>query len=1222
MNAMDLRQAIDWLGADSSRQLTQALAHFLWQGCAIAILYAATERCLRRAPAGTRYLAGVAALLLMAACLPATLWMLPSPSADSAGTPHIEVAWASVPALPAVERPVAEQPARKSVSAIPPADADTADRTPITSVAVADDIPQADPLQPRVASALTWASPYASGLYVLGVFFMLLRVSLGLWGGRRLRQTCAPVRDGAIFETIGQQARRMGLRTAPAVAYCERIAVPVVVGMFRPMILLPAALATGLTPVQLQAVLLHELAHVRRYDLAVNVLQRFIEAFLFFHPAVWWLSRRVSAEREDACDDLAIRWHCAPTQYADALLRVAELHAVAGAVLPAASLAATGGNQRELKRRLLRLLGHDDKPSVRLTPTGVVLSALLMTCVVVAPVAWRSVTAQAGEGADATATCEVPPEAPSSVPTVPSAASTGPKPISMSAEEFRRLSTAEQRALLVRAFQRRIEHAKNIYFEEDVFIGSGDRLEAVGGRPYKWHTRLRCWRLGDSFRDDAETFDTVDSLTPFSRSSCANNAEEGVARNIDFSCKDKKPPQGLIQYPTSPIDDLGLARWLTHSPAPKDSGHAVEYLFPYLLEHQKEFEITTPVAGSFVQLSFPWQPNWAKQPGGNRVYLLDPSKGFLPVRCDSRYDDPPTAEHRMGRTEKFVVEESRLVGDVWMPTKLTEHVATSPDSVSNDIRVTVTKIRCGGVTLSDLFVPFPEGAVIQADILEGATYVVDAQGYASNVKFERSWWPMPPAGWSRHAPANPSDSWTSRILPADRERLEAARKAVYEKDDLQKKLSEAALKSMRSSAPLEERVEAGLKMLRVYNISSGRDYDEKPWASVVRELIQMGKAAVPQLCAELDRTERDMTLRALGFVLRGIGDRRAIPAMIRAIPRLLQPPRSDYGMLLNGDPQLAQFMQQHDNAHIGKSGGPASGSGNFSYGRPIREIMLTLEMMTGQSHGWNEINFVHLTGAPPQQRIQRTVFVAHAERWADWWAQNWRKYVATESEAQLDQTRQSLADWRTRLAKVPASSSPSHFPTGPKLIVDEGVWWSFIQSFDESPGDGFLDLDTSRHPNPPQDLLTKPAGSHAAGSLATPLSPDLIAWAEREGVDLVNVKINVPGGKTYYAFQPLGMRVWRIENRLADALQKDDHQGITIDLPAPWKGPLAQVDAKTRAYNGMNASYLFITREGTCGLLQLLAPLSTKPVYGSACMGGGGLKYKPIYEGDAEAKPR
>ena len=87
---------------------------------------------------------------------------------------------------------------------------------------------------------------------------------------------------------------------------------------------------------------------------------------------------------------------------------------------------------------------------------------------------------------------------------------------------------------------------------------------------------------------------------------------------------------------------------------------------------------------------------------------------------------------------------------------------------------------------------------------------------------------------------------------------------------------------------------------------------DEEWAQTIRELATIGKAAVPELVAELDRTDRDATLRSLAFCLRAIGDPRAVPALIRAIPKALRPPGSDCGVTI-ADPDLRKFMLAHQN---------------------------------------------------------------------------------------------------------------------------------------------------------------------------------------------------------------------------------------------------------------------------------------------------------------------
>ena len=143
------------------------------------------------------------------------------------------------------------------------------------------------------------------------------------------------------------------------------------------MILLPSALATGFDPSQLEALLTHELAHIRRFDPLVNLLQRLIEVVLFFHPAVWYVSRHVSAERENACDDLVVSVGWPAVRYAQALLQMAEFCATAREMSPqsTAALAASGANSSQFKRRVLRLLEIEDAPRVRLSRGSVLLLA-------------------------------------------------------------------------------------------------------------------------------------------------------------------------------------------------------------------------------------------------------------------------------------------------------------------------------------------------------------------------------------------------------------------------------------------------------------------------------------------------------------------------------------------------------------------------------------------------------------------------------------------------------------------------------------------------------------------------------------------------------------------------------------------------------------------------------------------------------------------------------
>jgi hypothetical protein len=156
-----------------------------------------------------------------------------------------------------------------------------------------------------------------------------------------------------------------------------------------------------------------------------------------------------------------------------------------------------------------------------------------------------------------------------------------------------------------------------------------------------------------------------------------------------------------------------------------------------------------------------------------------------------------------------------------------------------------------------------------------------------------------------------------------------------------------------------------------------------------------------------------------------------------------------------------------------------------------------------------------------------------------------------------------------------------------------------------------LDLDSGRHPDAPDALLQNPLGREP--------SKEWLAWAEREGVDLINIKIAPPGtDKTFYAFQPVNMKVWRIDNNRFDNLQQELRGCKNLELPSRWEGPLVQKDAASGTYDDkLTVSFLFMTQEGTCGAIQIQPPVTRPMVPGAPASTDGGLHYKFIDEGSA-----
>jgi len=241
-------------------------------------------------------------------------------------------------------------------------------------------------------------APCMTVAYLIGVAAMMSRLLIAIRGGQRLRRASQAIDDASLLSLLQNQVQRLGMKWTPVIATCSRVSGPVVVGIFKPMILLPPALLSGMSAQELEAVLAHELAHIRRHDLIINLFQRLIEAVLFFHPAIWYVSRRVSAERENCCDDLVMKNGCDRLTYAQALLRAAELTQSTrhGGLQSATALAATGHNLSEFKRRLLRVVGQPNDQTPRLTRSGVCGFSLIMLMCLTLPFVLQSCSPHPG----------------------------------------------------------------------------------------------------------------------------------------------------------------------------------------------------------------------------------------------------------------------------------------------------------------------------------------------------------------------------------------------------------------------------------------------------------------------------------------------------------------------------------------------------------------------------------------------------------------------------------------------------------------------------------------------------------------------------------------------------------------------------------------------------------------------------------------------------------
>jgi beta-lactamase regulating signal transducer with metallopeptidase domain len=313
-----------------ARVIATLLAHFLWQGAAIGLVTAALLRGIRRSCPDVRYTTALVGFGVMA----------------------------MAPAVTAVCLALREAPAELAADVARPVDLQLmpASATPPAGLTAGDDL------------SSTWrrAQPWCAAFWVLGVCVMGLRLTLGWRMVRRLQRSCAAP-DGDLPLLVARLTRALGLRRPPRIGLSRQVREAMVVGVFRPLVLVPAAWLIELPPGVLEAVLAHELAHVRRWDPWVNAFQRFVETLLFFHPAVWWLSRRVRVEREFCCDAAAIRVTGEPVVYAQTLELVARRRMTQRVPLFASGI---GDPHMTLLQRVKQALGRsgDDRPAGWLSP--------------------------------------------------------------------------------------------------------------------------------------------------------------------------------------------------------------------------------------------------------------------------------------------------------------------------------------------------------------------------------------------------------------------------------------------------------------------------------------------------------------------------------------------------------------------------------------------------------------------------------------------------------------------------------------------------------------------------------------------------------------------------------------------------------------------------------------------------------------------------------------
>src|SRR5882757_5504082 len=335
------RDPMVWLSHDQIVALGWTLLHFCWQGTAVAVAFAMVDRITSQATSKVRYAVALAAFMLMPVIVIATF------------TEELRVA-TQPPATTQTIGPITPITAQAVDSA---AQILSSLHLGIGPKPTLHQLPLGSSLQEStdwLAIRADRILPWVDALWLVGVLFLALR-SLGGWWHlgviRQRAQRMVPHEVERAFQRLCEQiqvGRKVVLRAS------DEVISPLAMGVWRATVILPISAVLSLPREELEAVIAHELGHIRRWDYLCNLLQTAVESVLFFHPAVWWLSRTLRERREVCCDEIAVRNCSDAAVYARALLRLEEQRTVR--LRLAMAFDGCGGS---LLGRVRKVLGED-----------------------------------------------------------------------------------------------------------------------------------------------------------------------------------------------------------------------------------------------------------------------------------------------------------------------------------------------------------------------------------------------------------------------------------------------------------------------------------------------------------------------------------------------------------------------------------------------------------------------------------------------------------------------------------------------------------------------------------------------------------------------------------------------------------------------------------------------------------------------------------------------
>ncbi len=1046
---------------------------------------------------------------------------------------------------------------------------------------------------------LTWVGNAAGAVWLVGLVLFTRRHVVAR---RQLRELVASAQPAAINPIAATEARlALDLNALPPVFVSDLAPMPMVLGCLRPRVVLPQVLVETATVERLRDVLIHECAHILRGDPWIHAAQQAAGITWWFHPGVKWLNREIARSREEVCDNFVLR-RTDPMEYAQTLFDLAQSCGGAGGAL---SLLGLFTGRWTLEQRIAGILSQNRAVATRTRRVTPLVVAILLGTVSVLIGGVRAEDHDTQEPV---------------TPAQPPAAKVAPIPPASDAPKFReRISVdgvcRDQHGK--RIADARVRVFRWTYVDRPVLVAE-TRSNAEGEFRFADLEVLRnpnqsAGMTDLAFAATAEGHTSV--LEPISTANTGWTTLEmadnpGTISGVvtDPAGKPLADATVFATYGLEPIPDFLSAvtdaqgRYLIGNlhvpeqfkrvhpnPDVSKSDTLTLIMAKSLFVRHPEYALERALFASVTQeLKIQLSP-----PAIIEGQVIDEVTGR--AMANAPIFAQGVAEMGVGRTRTDKAGRYRLLVtpdyyNIW--SEADDRIAVAVKALKADANKTVqnadVRMLRGGFVVGTVFDGETGHPVKPAAKLPPPMHPRSVAHYGPA---------RPKTGAAvTSVPIQPDGTYRLRVAPgrnyvyvmggkpasayihvADGQEvqldLRTGEAENYEEDPdyaLGQKLrgrgyaqvqERADPKALPPDAPKSKRADTPtgrlLNELEAHNADNDVRHTD-PWLRTMKEIVDLGPSAVPDLIAELDSTDNDRMLRCLGFMLRAIGDQRAVPALIRAIPKTLVPSNSDYGLVAN-DKELVQFVQKYDLDDDDKG---------YEYGfhRSIREVFGALQSLTGQEFEEEEVFHSFLAGTESQIHSKRVALHRVAREWADWWEQNAKERIDV------------AAYWKVNLARAPQQAPKAPLATARLGVGEQHSNWMLQSIYDPKAEQSFYDFDTGRR-------VALPEKWRESGGVEKHLE-EILKWAAAEGFDMMGTEYVADDGRTYYALAGIGLEAWELG-------------------PDRWKSPPATISTQSMAKEGRPtetwllhqdpatgaidpaaiASFYYLTREGTPGLL-------------------------------------